>query len=123
MRHAAALPLWKAEGYPDYVAATAIRRAAGYSLRDSMARLLHADLTSMRTANGDIRPLDYRCIGPSYVTIETGDYWNTCYYLSRLLVEYQVDVKGLTFDELMAPAVNDVDTWRELRAAYEAGRL
>ena len=123
MRRAAALPLWKAEGYPDYVAATVIRHAASYSLRDSMTRLMHADLASMRTATGDIQPLDYRCIGQSYVTIETGDFWNTCYYLSRLLVEYQIDVKGLTFDELMAPAVNDVDSWRELRAAYEAGRL
>jgi hypothetical protein len=123
LRRVAALPLWKAEGYPDYVAATAIRRAPGYSLRDSVARLLRVDLTSMLDGGGNLPGLRYDCIGRSYITIETGDYWNTCYYLSRLLVEYQLDRKGLTFDALMDPRVNESDTWREMLATYEAGRL
>jgi hypothetical protein len=123
LRRAAALPLWKAEGYPDYLAATAIRRAPGYSLRNAVARLLRADLAALLDTEGDLRALRYDCIGRSYVTIETGDYWNTCYYLSRLLVEYQLDTKGLPFDALMDPRVTDVETWRELRATYEAGRL
>jgi hypothetical protein len=123
LRRVAALPLWKAEGYPDYVAATGIRSTPGYSLRNSMARLMRADLTAMLDAEGKLRALRYDCIGRSYVTIETGDYWNTCYFLSRLLIEYQLDRKGLTFDALMDPRVSDVDTWRDMRAAYEAGSL
>jgi hypothetical protein len=123
LQRAAGLPLWKAEGFPDYVAATTIRRAANYSLRDSVARLLRADLTSLLDAAGNLRPQHYDCIGRSYITIETGDYWNTCYYLSRLLVEYLLDRKGLSFDGLMEPGVTEADTWRELRAAYEAGTL
>jgi hypothetical protein len=123
LRRVAALPLWKAEGFPDYVAATAIRRAPGYSLRDSVARLMRTDLTSMLDADGNLPALRYDCIGRSYITIETGDYWNTCYYLSRLLIEYQLDRKGLTLDALMDSRVNDTDTWREMLVTYEAGRL
>lgn len=123
MKGVAALPLWKIEGYPDYIAATGIRRANGYSLRASMVRALRADLSSMRDASGGLRPLRYQCIGQSYVVIETGDYWSTCYYLSRLLVEYQLDVRRLTVDELLDPAVTDVATWRDLMAAFESDRL
>jgi hypothetical protein len=123
LQRAAGLPLWKAEGYPDYVAATPIRRATNYSLRDSMTRLLRTDLTSMLDTAGDLRPQHYDCIGRSYVSIETGDYWNTCYYLSRLLIEFQLDRKGLSFERLMEPTVTDTDTWRELRGAYESGTL
>jgi hypothetical protein len=122
MRRAAALPFWKTEGFPDYVAATAIRRREQYSLHDAVSRLLRSDLTSMLTTQREHRPLGYDCIGRSYVTIETRDYWNTC-YLSRLLVEYQVDQQGLTSDALIDPRVNEVETWRELLAAYDAGRL
>jgi hypothetical protein len=123
LQRAAGLPFWKAEGYPDYVASTTIRRAPGYSLRESVARLLRADLTPMLDATGNLRPLHYDCIGKSYITIETGDYWNSCYYLSRLLIEYQLDRKGLSFDALMERGVIEADTWRELRAAYESGKL
>jgi hypothetical protein len=119
----AALPLWKAEGYPDYLASSSIRAAPGYSLRGSMDRLLREDLTWLKDSTGNLRPMGYDCAGSAHLTLETGDSWNTCYYLSRLLVEYQLDIKRLTFDELMSPKLSDVETWRELVTAYRSGQL
>ena len=117
------LPMWKAEGYPEYVAMSAVRAEAGYSLRASVARVLAADLAGLRNARGDIEPLRYDCVGRSYLEDENGDSWHTCYYLARVLVEYQLDRKGLTFDQLMQPSVDESETLRELLRAYHTGEL
>jgi hypothetical protein len=94
----ARLPMWKAEGYPEYVAMAASRSQPGYSLRTSVARVLAADLAWLRNAQGDFEPMRYDCVGRSYLKDENDDFWHTCYYLSRVLVEYLLDEKRLTFD-------------------------
>jgi hypothetical protein len=38
-------------------------------------------------------------------------------------MEYLLDVRGLTFDQVMSPAISDTDTLKELIAAYPAGGL
>lgn len=48
---------------------------------------------------------------------EYGDQWHTCYYLARVMVEYQLGVKGLTFAQLMDPAITDTATWREISSS------
>ncbi len=121
LANTARLPMWKAEGYPEYIAATAARSQAGYTLRASVARLLEADLTWLRDAQGNFAPLRYDCIGKSYLKNEVGDFWHTCYYLSRVLVEYLLDKKGLSFDQLAQPSVNESEPLRELLGAYHAG--
>jgi len=117
------LPMWKAEGYPEYIAMAASRLQADYSLRASVSRILAADLAWIRNAQGDFQPMRYDCIGRSYLKDENDDSWHTCYYLSRVLVEYLIDRKGLTFDQLMQPSVNESETLRELLGAYHAGTL
>jgi hypothetical protein len=54
---------------------------------------------------------------------ESGNWRLTCYYASRVLVEYLLDVRGLTFDELMSPSVSGPRTYQELIAAYRSGEL
>jgi hypothetical protein len=117
------LPMWKAEGYPEYVAMVASRSQSGYSLRTSVARLLAADLAWLRNAQGEFEPMRYDCVGRSYLKDENDDSWHTCYYLSRVLVEYLLDEKGLTFDQLMQPSVTESETLREMLGAYHAGDL
>jgi hypothetical protein len=117
------LPMFKAEGYPEYVAMTPARNQPGYSLRASVARILAADAAQLKDARGEFTPLRYDCIGKSYLKDENGDSWHTCYYLSRVLVEYLLDRKGLTFDQLMQPSVMESETLNELLSAYRSGEL
>jgi len=117
------LPMWKAEGYPEYVAMSASRMQPAYSLRESVTRVLASDLSWSRNAQGDFEPMRYDCIGKSWLKDENDDSWHTCYYLARVLVEYLLDQKGLTFDQLMQPSVEESATLRELLGAYHAGSL
>jgi hypothetical protein len=117
VKSAAALPFWKAEGFPEFVAYGAKRRLPGYDLLARLKRVSGTNLAWALGANGSFAPLRYDCIGKSYIEDENGDQWHTCYYLARLLVEYQVDVKGVSFEELVDPTITDVDTWREISGA------
>lgn len=120
---AARLPLWKAEGYPEYIAMSASRASPGYSLRVSATRVLNADLAWLTDSRGDFIPMRYDCVGKSYLEDENGDSWHTCYYLSRVLVEYLLDRKGMTFEQMAQPSVDETQTLNELLRDYRAGEL
>jgi hypothetical protein len=38
-------------------------------------------------------------------------------------MEYLLDVKGLTFDEVMSPEITEADTLEQLITEYESGNL
>jgi hypothetical protein len=118
-----ALPLWKAEGYPEYIAAHTIRMAPEYSLRSSVTRVLTANLAGLRDENGNFQSLHHGHLGRSFLRDENGDSWHTSYYLARVLVEYSLDFKGMSFDQLADPGVSESDVLRELLADYAAGKL
>lgn len=117
----ARLPMWKQEGYPEYIAASMTRARPGYAVRDSVSRILREDLSWLRDDHGDFTQLRYECMGKSNIRTEDGNVWPTCYYISRVLMEYLLDIKGLTFDQTMSLAIRDTDTLNELIAAYNAG--
>ena len=123
VKAAVALPFWKTEGYPEYVASHAIRTAPGYELRSSVTRMLTANLAWLRDDRGNFQSPGYRHVGASFLKDENGDQWHTSYYVARVLVEYSLDVKGLSFEQLTDPAVRDVEVMRELLADYGAGKL
>jgi hypothetical protein len=118
-----ALPMWKAEGYPEYLAARLIRTAPAYSLRSSVTRVLTANLAAFRDEHGNFQSLHYGQVGASFLRDENGDDWHTSYYLARVLVEYSLDVKGMSFEQLADPGVREADVMRELLADYAAGKL
>jgi hypothetical protein len=118
-----ALPMWKAEGYPEYIASHTLRTAPGYSLRSSVTRVLTANLAGFRDEHGNLQSPRYEHLGRSYLKDENGDDWHTSYYLARVLVEYSLDVKGLNFEQLADPALRDTAVMRELLADYAAGKL
>jgi hypothetical protein len=117
------LPMWKAEGYPEYIATAAIRTQPGYTLRASVARVMAADVAALKDATGNFAPMRYDCIGKSYLKNERGDFSHTCYYLSRVLVEYLLDVKRLTFAQLAESSTDETQTLTELLRDYRSGRL
>jgi len=113
------LPMWKQEGYGDYVAAsTTTLKNPAYDIRQSVQRILNEDLSWMRDVEGNFTQMRYSCKAKSSVMTEGGSVWPTCYFISRVLWEYLVDVKGLTFDEVLDPYVTDADTLTELIDAY-----
>jgi hypothetical protein len=117
-------PMWKLEGYADYVAAsTTTFTDTSYEIRDSVERILNEDLSWMMDAEGNFTRMRYSCQRMSSIETQQGLVWPTCYYISRVLWEYLLDVKGLTFDDVMSPEVTDTDTLAELVAAYQAGDL
>lgn len=123
-RRLPAVPMWKKEGYAEYVAASVrIIYRPGYKLKESVERLLSQNLSWMLNSNGDLAPIRYNCVGMSILSNEMGNVGPTCYYLSRLLVEYQLDVRSLVFDELMDPEISDTATFKQMLEAYEAGGL
>lgn len=117
-------PLWKQEGYADYVAASAsILADSDYRLRDSVDRILSQELSWLFDEQGSFVSFGYDCLRHGVVTDEEGRWWNTCYYLSRVMVEYVLDVEAESFQTLMSPEVTDTAIWSRLIAAYEADRL
>ncbi len=65
----------------------------------------------------------YEHNGGSFLKDENGDFWHTSYYLARVLVEYSLDVKEMSFEQLADPGVRDTEVIRELFADYAAGKL
>lgn len=116
------VPVWKQEGYGDYIAAsTNIFADPSYNLRESVERILRQDLSWMQDERGNYTPMRYGCQPLSSIVNEAGYPGFTCYYIGRVLLEYLFNVKGLTFDEVMTPDVTDTDTLVELISAYESG--
>ncbi len=116
------LPQWKAEGYPEYVASS-IRILANpdYELSESVERVLAEDLSWLTTNDSSSRRLG--CPLRSSTRDESGQPRPTCYYISRVLVEYLLDVEGVTVDELMRPGISPIEKLNELISAYRAGKL
>jgi len=117
-------PMWKQEGYGDYIAASNTTFAdPSYSIRNSVERILAQDLSWMQNAAGAYKRMQLGCVKTQSIQNEEGRYWPTCYYIARVLLEYLFNVKGLTFDAVMSPGITDVATFKELILAYESGSL
>jgi hypothetical protein len=72
---------------------------------------------------GNFGRVSYGCQRFGVLNDEEGRRWNTCYYVARVMVEYNLDIKGMSFHELMNPRITDSETLAELFAAYESGTL
>lgn len=124
VKRAMSLPSWKREGYPEYVAASLhVISDSSYQLSNSVKRMLTTDLSRIMDRGGDLDTKRLGCQSRSTIQDEAGNWRLTCYYISRVLVEYLLDYKDVTVDELMSPRVSGTETFRGLLAAYEAGQL
>jgi len=117
-------PMWKQEGYADYVAAsTTILADPNYTIGASVERILNHDLSWMQNETGGFTPMQRGCSQLDFIENEQGLGWPTCYYIARVLIEYLTDIKELSFDDLMSQSVTDTETLNELISAYRAGNL
>ena len=85
--------------------------------------MMRQDLSWLVDDQGRFGVVGRGCFEHGVLSDEEGRIWNTCYYVYRVLVEYVLDHKGMSFQELMAPAVSDSELLGELFAAYEDGTL
>ncbi|HMQ48424.1 MAG TPA: hypothetical protein PKA00_13505 [Saprospiraceae bacterium] len=78
-------PMWKLEGYPEYVARSSYLNSASYDLRQEIQRFVSADEAS------------------KYETFEAvaGHFMPTYYFKGRIMVEYLMNIKGMTYDDIL----------------------
>ena len=82
-------PIWKKEGYAEYVSQSAMRTAPGYSLSHALDRLL-----THKSAE--------RVPAPGWITLEDGFDRPLLYFRARLMVEYLLDIQKLQYVDFMA---------------------
>ena len=63
--------------------------------------------------------LEYR----NFLVDDNGDHWHTTYYLARVMVEYSLDARGMSFAQLAEPGVREDVVLRDLLADYAAGKF
>ncbi|MEL6639479.1 MAG: hypothetical protein AAFR05_22225 [Bacteroidota bacterium] len=91
-------PLWKLEGYPEYLSRQPQLRAPDYDLRAEVQRYLRE-----------------KAKATDHWLPATDQHWVPEIYLKgRLLVEYLMDIKGWTYDDILAEEVREEEVYREL---------
>lgn len=116
------LPEWKGEGYAEYVASSRrIFSNPSYQLSDSVAKILEENLFSL--SDNDFPSAQQACRARPAIQDEVGNHRRACYYVYRVLVEFLLDFKGISVDELMDPNTSAAATFQELVSAYRAGLL
>jgi hypothetical protein len=97
-------PLWKLEGYPEYVARQDQLSADDYSLKAEVqryARLIEAS-----------EDMD--------VEVTQGHFMPFYYYKGGIMVEYLIDVKGMTYDEILKDDRSEDSIYQEVLQLSEA---
>lgn len=95
-------PQWKMEGYPEYVAYQKDIRSGDYDIRDSINKLIEFEKTGeylFETSPGQFEPF--------------------VYYKGRIMIEYLIDIKGLTYTEILNETVVDEKVIEEMTIWYE----
>lgn len=95
-------PQWKMEGYPEYISYLKDIRSEDYDLRDSIDKLIEFEKTGeywFETSPGQIEPF--------------------VYYKGRIMIEYLIDIKGLTYNEILSESIEaekvieEMTLWKE----------
>lgn len=95
-------PSWKLEGYPEYVAYQKDIKAHDYDLVHSINKIKDFEKTGeywFRTEPGQLDPL--------------------VYYKGRVMIEYLIDIKGMTYTEILNDTVTEEKVIAEMTSWYE----
>jgi hypothetical protein len=91
-------PEWKLEGYPEYISRRKLRLGSTYTLETEVARYLELERSS---ADGFLEVVVNHFV-PSY------------YYKGRLMIEYLMERKGMTYDEILEDTRSEEQVWKEM---------
>lgn len=91
-------PFWKLEGYPEYIARQNQLNANDYSLRSEVQRY-----EKLVAASDDMD-----------VEVTEGHFVPFYYYKGRVMIEYLIDVKGMTYDEILKDNTSEEAIYQEV---------
>jgi hypothetical protein len=95
-------PSWKGEGYPEYVAYQKDIKSDDYDLVDSITKIKEFEKT-----------------GEYWFPTEPGQVDPLVYYKGRVMIEYLIDIKGMTYTEILDESVTEEKVIEEMTAWYE----
>lgn len=92
-------PTWKLEGYPEYIANQ--KDSKSYDLKNSIKKLNEFEKT-----------------GDYWVETEPGQLDPLVYYKGRIMIQYLIDVKHLTYSEILNKDITEDKVINEMRTWY-----
>jgi hypothetical protein len=91
-------PLWKLEGYPEYVSRQGLLCSEDYSLG---AEIIQFTERLAKSHDG-------------IVEVTEGHYMPSYYYKGRLMVEYLMDRRGLSYADILEDKRSEEEIWNEM---------
>jgi len=92
--------LWKLEGYPEYISRKAELSSKDYSLTSEIDRYIN--LKKNKATNIWTLAMEDSCEVPNY------------YYKGRLMMEYLMDIKHLSYDQILKDTVSENTIFMEI---------
>lgn len=94
-------PMWKLEGYPEYVANQSDLKSTNYRLTDSIIKLKEFEST-----------------GEYLIETEPGQFDPLVYFKGRVMMEYLIDIKGMTYSEILNNDLTEDKVIEEMTSWY-----
>ena len=91
--------LWKLEGYPEYISRKTRLSSKDYSLTKEIERYINLDNTA---TDRWILTEEGGCEAPAY------------YYKGRLMMEYLMDIKHMSYDQILKDSVSESAIFKEM---------
>ena len=90
-------PMWKLEGYPEYIARRKLLREEDYNLKIEISKFLELEVSP-----------------EGIVQISETQSTPYIYLKGRLMVEYLMDIKGFSYDDILDEAVKEEAVYTEM---------
>jgi hypothetical protein len=90
---------WKLEGYPEYISRQAKLKDKNYSLSNEIKRFIELESKSI----------------DGFVEVSEEHFVPSIYYKGRLMVEYLMDIKGMTYAEILKDDRTEDQVFQEMK--------
>ena len=91
--------MWKLEGYPEYIARQDLLQSSAYSLADEIRRFIATDEHERRDRFEAV----------------AGHFAPTYYFKGRIMIEFLMDVRGLSYDEILRDKRTEREVFNEMQ--------
>ncbi len=95
-------PYWKLEGYPEYISRQAKLKAEDYSLTNEIKRFVELESKSK----------------DGIVEVSEAHFVPAIYYKGRLMIEYLLDIKGMTYAEILEDSRTEDQVFQEMTEMF-----
>ena len=90
---------WKLEGYPEYISRKPLLLSKDYSLTNEIEKYVSLE---NKATDRWILPEEGGCEAPAY------------YYKGRLMIEYLMDIKHMSYDQILKDSVSETTIFKEM---------